>query len=252
MRPALRLSSLTRHLVDPKLITRNITHKMSTSTSTPSLPPAIIAGVGPGTGASVARKFALKYPVFLLARNPSNYEPLVTEITKNGGWAQGISTDVSDAGSVEKAFAEIRKFGGKGEGEGKVSAAVFNVGGRFIRKPFLELGLEEFEAGFEANGCVPFPPPPLSFVKVGCINTMQPRRLPLLPRRPAPPARRHLLSRASPHPDLHGRNGLHEGKRAVLEFRDGEVCDARAGAEFGKGVWAEGSACCACGCGWGD
>jgi len=101
----------------------------------------------------VARKFAERYPVFLLARNPANYEPLVEEIKNNGGWAQGISTDISDAGSVEKAFAEIKRYSGKEEP--RASAAVFNVGGRFVRKPFLELGLEEFEAGFEANGWVP-------------------------------------------------------------------------------------------------
>lgn len=118
---------------------------MSTSTST--LPPTIVAGVGPGTGAAVAKKFAQKYPVFLLARNPSNYEPLVEEIKSKGGWAQGIPTDVSDAESVDKAFKEIKKAG-----DGKVSAAVFNVGGKFIRKPFLDLSQEDFEAGYQANG----------------------------------------------------------------------------------------------------
>jgi len=150
MRPALRLSYLSRHLVNPNLTIRTTTRTMSTSTSPSSAAPAIIAGVGPGTGASVARKFAEKYPVFLLARNPANYEPLVEEIKQNGGWAQGIATDVSDAASVEKAFAEIKKY--KGEEEPRASVAVFNVGGRFIRKPFLELSQEEFEAGFEANG----------------------------------------------------------------------------------------------------
>ena len=99
-------------------------------------------------GASVARKFALEYPVALLARNPANYEPLVEEIKRNGGWAQGIPTDVSDAKSVEKALAEIKQT----KGDGKASAAVFNVGGKFIRKPFLELSQEDFEAGWDANG----------------------------------------------------------------------------------------------------
>ena len=141
MRLTLRLSALSRQFSSPR------TFKPNMSTPSTSVPPAIVAGVGSGTGASVARKFAQKYPVFLLARNPSNYEPLVDEIKKNGGWAQGISTDVSDAKSVQNAFEEIKKAG-----EGKVSAAVFNVGGRFIRKPFLELSEDEFNAGFEANG----------------------------------------------------------------------------------------------------
>ena len=109
---------------------------------------AIVAGVGPGTGASVARKFASTYNVVLLARNPENYDPLVSEINGNGGKAVGISTDVTDATSVHNAFRQIDK-----EFEGAaLAAAVFNVGGRFVRKPFLELSLEDFEAGYDANG----------------------------------------------------------------------------------------------------
>lgn len=139
-------------------------------------PPAIIAGVGPGTGASVARKFAASYPVILMARNPDNYKPVVEEITKNGGWAKGISTDVSDAGSVGRAFEEVEEIvGGK---EGQVAAAVFNVGGRFIRKPFLELTQEEFEAGWDANGCVSSvlssPPLPLPLLDPSRPNILLP------------------------------------------------------------------------------
>jgi len=111
---------------------------------------AIIAGVGPGTGASVARKFAQAYPVVLLARKPENYESLVKEINSAGGKAVGYSTDVSDEKNVVDTFKEIEKaFPGVG-----AAAAVFNVGGSFVRKPFLELTLKEFESGFEANGSV--------------------------------------------------------------------------------------------------
>ena len=99
-------------------------------------------------GASVARKFALKYPVALLARNPANFEPLVKEIEAAGGKAIGISTDCSDGASVKKAFETIKK-----EMNGaKLTAAVYNVGGGFVRKPFLELSEAEFVGGFEANG----------------------------------------------------------------------------------------------------
>jgi len=109
---------------------------------------SIVAGVGAGTGRSVALKFAKTYPVVLLARNPENYESIVKEIKSSGGQAIGISTDVSSASSVKSAFAEIQKeFTGK-----KLAAAIFNVGGRFIRKPFLELTEDEYVAGYEANG----------------------------------------------------------------------------------------------------
>ena len=70
---------------------------------------AIVAGVGPGTGASVARKFAATYPVVLLARKPENYEGLAKEINQNGGKAIGISADVSDSSSVKNAVETIKK-----------------------------------------------------------------------------------------------------------------------------------------------
>ena len=50
---------------------------------------------------------------------------------------------------MEAAFSKIKDMGVD------VAAGVFNVGGRFIRKPFLELTLEEFESGYDANGYVP-------------------------------------------------------------------------------------------------
>lgn len=86
----------------------------------------------------------------LLSRNPANYESIVKEINAAGGKAIGVSTDVSSASSVKGAFAEIQKeFKGK-----QLAAAVYNVGGKFVRKPFLELTLEDYEAGYEANGYV--------------------------------------------------------------------------------------------------
>jgi len=109
---------------------------------------SIVAGVGAGTGRSVALKFAKTYPVALLARNPANYESIVEEIKASGGHAIGISTDVSSPTSVANAFGEIQKeFKGK-----KLAAAIYNVGGGFVRKPFLEMTLAEYEGGYKSNG----------------------------------------------------------------------------------------------------
>ena len=84
----------------------------------------------------------------LLARKASNYDPVIKEINDAGGKAIGISTDCTDARSVADAFEQLKK-----EMEGApLAAAVYNVGGRFVRKPFLELSEEDFEAGYSANG----------------------------------------------------------------------------------------------------
>ena len=108
---------------------------------------AIVAGVGPGTGASVARKFAAAYPVVLLARNPENYESLVQEINKSGGKAIGISTDVSSPDSLKEAFGKIeQEYRGA-----SIAAAIFNASGRFVRKPLLEMSVEDFGAGWEVS-----------------------------------------------------------------------------------------------------
>lgn len=120
-------------------------------------PIAIIAGVGPGTGAAVARRFAQTYPVVLLARSASNYEPVVAEINENGGKAVGISADITDEESVKGAFDKIKQGGlWKDGGDVGVAAAVFNLGGGFVKKPFLELTKEEFEVGWKGNGFVDF------------------------------------------------------------------------------------------------
>lgn len=118
-------------------------------------PICIIAGIGPGTGAAVARRFAKAYPVALLARQESSYEPLVKEINQSGGKASGFSADVADAKSVKSAFEGIKQQFGT-EGDLGCAAAIFNASGPFSRKPFLELSADgdEFMAGFEVSGCV--------------------------------------------------------------------------------------------------
>ncbi|KAI4646174.1 uncharacterized protein J4E79_010683 [Alternaria viburni] len=69
---------------------------------------AIVAGVGPGTGASVARKFSQTYPVVLLARTPESFSSLAEEINKSGGHALGIATDVSSAQSLSSSLSKIK------------------------------------------------------------------------------------------------------------------------------------------------
>ena len=82
-------------------------------------PIAIIAGVGPGTGAALARKFGAKYPVALLARTPDSLSGLVREINEAGGRAVGVRADVSDQASMKAAMEQVRKEFGE-----EVTAAV--------------------------------------------------------------------------------------------------------------------------------
>lgn len=75
--------------------------------------PVLIAGVGPGTGAAIARRFAHSYPVILLARNAASYEPIVKEINESGGKARGIIVDCTDEEGMKGVFGELGKVEGK-------------------------------------------------------------------------------------------------------------------------------------------
>ena len=109
---------------------------------------AIVAGVGAGTGRSVALKFAKEsYPVVLLARKPESYNSIVDEINASGGKAIGISTDTADRKSVDSAFEQIKKE----FPEQKLAAAVFNVGAGMSRKPFLEQTPEDLLGSLKGN-----------------------------------------------------------------------------------------------------
>jgi len=110
---------------------------------------AVVAGVGPGTGRSVAIRFSEAYPVVLLARRPESYADVVAEINKAGGKAIGITSDVTDESSVKSAFETIKK-----ELPGlKLAATVYNVrpNSRPSIKPFLELTLEDLDTSLSGN-----------------------------------------------------------------------------------------------------
>ena len=59
---------------------------------------------------------------------------------------------MADEESVTNAFAEIEQVSKGWGADGGLAAAVFNVGGGFVRKPFLELSRDEFEGGWKSNG----------------------------------------------------------------------------------------------------
>lgn len=194
-------------------------------------PIAIIAGVGPGTGAAVARRFAQTYPVVLLARSASNYEPVVDEINKSGGKAVGISADITDEESVNGVFDQIKKGDlWKDGGEFGVAAAVFNLGGGFVIKPFLELTKEEFESGWKTNGFVRFFFFPLILIHSpsSALWSESPHQqnwsLPFLSLRSTFTARHRLgtiYTEIPSNPHLYRCHGLHKGLSKFLTLCDG-------------------------------
>lgn len=108
---------------------------------------AIILGVGPGIGATLALHISRFYPVVLISRSPSSYEPVVADIKASGGKAIGITADASDSTSMDATFESIaRDMHGA-----KLALATYNARGPFARKPFLELKSEDLQANIAAE-----------------------------------------------------------------------------------------------------
>ncbi|HYI02023.1 SDR family NAD(P)-dependent oxidoreductase [Hyalangium sp.] len=106
---------------------------------------AAVFGVGPGLGASVARRFAREgYAVALLARSEASLHEVHTEISRAGGRAGVFPSDAGDAGSVSAAFSRIRAE------LGPPDVLVYNAGA-FVMSGILELEPAAFESAWRAN-----------------------------------------------------------------------------------------------------
>jgi len=101
----------------------------------------VVAGVGPGTGAALSRRFASGgYRVAMLARDPERLVALEREI----GGSRGFSVDVTDAGGVmdvlERIHADL----------GPPAVLVHNaVSGHFAE--FLDVAPGDLERTFRTN-----------------------------------------------------------------------------------------------------
>ncbi|WP_284012817.1 SDR family NAD(P)-dependent oxidoreductase [Halobaculum litoreum] len=68
---------------------------------------AVVAGVGPGLGESVARRFAAEgCAIGLLARSDDYLDDLASDLPTR---ALGVSTDLADAGDIATAFDRVRE-----------------------------------------------------------------------------------------------------------------------------------------------
>ena len=101
---------------------------------------AVIAGVGPGLGASLARRIAKEGSrLALLARSSGFLETLSKELGRRGTETLAIPTDIGEADQVIRAFQHIR------DQFGPVDLLINNAsaGGPF-GQPFVEISAENF------------------------------------------------------------------------------------------------------------
>jgi short-subunit dehydrogenase len=105
------------------------------------LPVALITGVGPGTGAAMARRFARGgYAVAMLARTPERLASLEQEIEH----AHGYPCDVTDETQLDAAIAKVRAD------LGPPKVLIHNaVGGAFAT--FLDVEPEVLNRNFQIN-----------------------------------------------------------------------------------------------------
>ncbi len=107
-------------------------------------PVAMVVGVGPGLGASLARRFAHEYSVAITARSADYLRMLGGDIRKAGGVALEVQADVGSREQVEAAFKSIR------ERLGEVDVLLYNAGAG----PFgsvTEVTPEQFENCLRVN-----------------------------------------------------------------------------------------------------
>jgi short-subunit dehydrogenase len=104
-------------------------------------PICVVTGVGPGTGSSVARRFAKGgYRVALLARTQERLSALERELPE----ARAYACDVADASQVEETIAKIERD------LGSPSVLIHNaVGGAF--GSFLEIDPQVLNRNFQVN-----------------------------------------------------------------------------------------------------
>jgi len=106
----------------------------------------IVTGASRGIGATAARAFSAGgAAVVLAARSKEAINSIAEEISELGGQALAVTTDVTDAGSVEQLVEQtLSRYG-------RVDAAFNNAGGGSPPRPLAESAIEEFDAVLRVN-----------------------------------------------------------------------------------------------------
>lgn len=105
----------------------------------------IVVGVGPGLGASAARRFAREgFDVALVARRKEVLDPVATDVLALGRRALSVPCDAADTASVAEAYATIERELGA-PGVLVYNASAFHIGG------ILEISPEVFESAWKVS-----------------------------------------------------------------------------------------------------
>lgn len=106
---------------------------------------AVVAGIGPGLGSSLARAFAKEgYAVALLSRRREASEPVAEQIRAVKGTALVLPTDVTKREGVKQTVEKIRAE------LGPATVLAYNASG-YGRGPFLELDPDVIRQSFEVG-----------------------------------------------------------------------------------------------------
>jgi NAD(P)-dependent dehydrogenase (short-subunit alcohol dehydrogenase family) len=106
---------------------------------------AVIAGVGPGLGESLARKFASKgCRVALLARSTEYIEELASDLPDPGD-GLAVPTDLTDTEQIREGFSAVRAAFGPVD-------ILINHASAASWSGLLESSVEEFERAWAVNG----------------------------------------------------------------------------------------------------
>jgi len=105
---------------------------------------AVVVGVGPGTGAALARRFAREYAVALMARSADYLKALGDELRASGAKVLETPADVGNPAQVAAAFSAIRKE------LGEPAILLYNAGSG-TWGTVLEITPEQFEANWRTN-----------------------------------------------------------------------------------------------------
>jgi NAD(P)-dependent dehydrogenase (short-subunit alcohol dehydrogenase family) len=105
---------------------------------------AFVTGVGPGLGASLARRFAKEYAVAINARRAESLRAVARQIRDAGGVVLEVPGDIGDRTQVEAAFRSIR------ERLGPPEVLIYNAGSGAFGN-VTEITPEQFEQSWRVN-----------------------------------------------------------------------------------------------------